>query len=519
MKRRTFLHTTSAAVSLPILLNGMNVSAVSQSTLFNAMNLESDRALVLIQLNGGNDGLNTLIPLDQYDQLANVRSNVLVPENSIIPVTNTLGFHPSMTGLKGLYDDAKVGIIQSVGYPNQNRSHFRSTDIWTSGSPADEFWTTGWLGNNYDLQHPSFPENYPNEAFPDPIAITMGSLVSQTCQGVTANYSIALNDPFALSPLAESEENEVPDTPYGQELTFLRDTIAQTNAYSETVVGAAESGNNMAAYPDENRLAQQLKNVALLVSGGLKTKVYVVNIGGFDTHANQVGDSTTTGVHATLLEQLSTAIAAFQEDLKLLGIEDKVVGMTFSEFGRRIRSNGSAGTDHGTAAPLIMFGACVTPEIYGDNPEIPDNPDVQEGVPMQYDFRDVYGSVLKDWFEVSEADIMSILHPAFQYIPILQPCTLDTSTEAVILTEPLLTQVLPNPFSTTTTISFTLPQKERVRLSIFDALGSRLKVLMDKDLPIGEHSVRFDGRDLAAGHYFYRIQTGSGLKTKGFVKM
>lgn len=519
MKRRTFLHTTSTVVSLPVLLNGMNVSVLSKPSLFNAMNLDSDRALVLIQLNGGNDGLNTLIPLDQYDQLANARANILLPENSIIPLTDNLGFHPSLTGLKDIYEDGKLGIIQSVGYPNQNRSHFRSTDIWTSGSPADEFWTTGWLGTHFDTQHPSFPENYPNEDFPDPIAITMGSFVSQTCQGISSNYSMALNDPFALSPLTESEENEIPNTPYGQELAFLRDTIAQTNAYSETIVAAADNGNNIASYSDENRLAQQLKNVALLISGGLKTKVYIVSLGGFDTHANQVEDNPTVGTHAELLDTLSSAIDAFQEDLKLLGIEEKVVGMTFSEFGRRILSNASLGTDHGTAAPLFMFGSCVNPLVFGDNPDIPDNPDIQEAVPMQYDFRDVYGSVLKDWFEVSEEVIMSLLHPDFQYIPILQPCTLDTSTEVPILTETLITAVSPNPFSSTTTISFTLTNKDRVRLSIFDALGSRLQVLMDKDLPIGEHSVYFDGRDLVAGHYFYRIQTSFGVKTKGFVKM
>lgn len=521
MKRRQFLHTTGTAVALPVLLNGMNVSAISQSSLFSAMNLDSDRALVLIQLNGGNDGLSTLIPLDQYSNLSNVRANVLIPENTVLPLTETLGFHPAMTGMQNLYEEGKLSMVQSVGYPNQNRSHFRSTDIWTSGSPADQFWTTGWLGRHFDGIHPGFPEGYPNADFPDPIAITVGSITSQTCQGTAINYSLALNDPFNLSPLAEGTAGEVPDTPYGWELTFLRETIAQTNAYSDTITAAAELGNNMVEYPEDNRLAQQLKNVALLISGGLKTKVYIVSLGGFDTHGDQVEDgSPTTGIHATLLQSLSDAIALFQEDLKQLGVEEKVVGMTFSEFGRRIRSNSSFGTDHGTAAPLFMFGSCVNPLVFGENPEIPADVGLQDGVPMQYDFRDVYGSVLMDWFEVSQEDVISLLHPDFTYIPILEPCSLDTSTEQPeLLPEAIPTEVFPNPFSSYTTITFSLARKQRVQLSLFDALGSRVRILLDKELPIGEHQVRLEGHQLAAGNYFYRIQTAYGVRTKGIVKV
>ena len=144
MKRRKFLHTAGSAISLPILLNGMRLSAMPKSSIFNSINNDSDRVLVLIQLIGGNDGTNMIVPLDQYDNLMNVRSNIMIPQNQIIPVTDNLGFHPSITGLKSLYDDARLGIVQGVAYPNQNRSHFRSTDIWTTGSPASEFWTTGW---------------------------------------------------------------------------------------------------------------------------------------------------------------------------------------------------------------------------------------------------------------------------------------------------------------------------------------------------------------------------------------
>ena len=519
MKRRHFLKATGTAVSLPVLLNGMSVGTMPQSALFNAINNDNDRVLVLIQLSGGNDGLNMVIPKDQYSNLFNVRANLMIPETSLLDVTDTVGLHPSMTGIKGLYDNARLGIIQSVGYPNQNRSHFRSTDIWTSASASDQFWTTGWIGRHYDSMHPEFPEAYPNEEFPDPFAITMGSIVSETCQGIAANYSLTVNDPFSLTPLTEGAPGELPDTPYGEELAFLRTTISQTNAYAEVITTAADAGSNTVDYPGDNRLAQQLKNVALLISGGLRTKIYVVTLGGFDTHANQVAlGNTTTGAHAVLLQQLSQAMEIFQNDLAQLGLEERVIGMTFSEFGRRIRSNDSLGTDHGTAAPLMLFGSCVNPMVLGDNPEIPEEVGIQDGVPMQHDFRDIYGSILMDWFEVAEEDVQSLLYPEFQYLPIVNVCNSPTSTQAEAeYFDPIETFPSPNPFNDFTTIHFTC-KNEFVRLSIFNPMGSELKVLVNKHLPAGEHQVRLDAGKLPPGNYYYRLQLGGRIKTKGIVK-
>ena len=517
MKRRKFLQATTTAVGLPIMLNGMGVSAVRKSQLFNFLNTENDKVLVLIQLSGGNDGLSTILPLDQYSNLAAARSNILIPESSALILDDVTGLHPNMAGMKNLYDDAKLTILQSVGYPNQNRSHFRSTDIWTSASPAEEFWTTGWLGRHLDNGHPEFPTGYPNEDHPDPLAITMGTLVSQTCQGVAANYSLALEDPFNLSPLTQGGEDEVPDTYYGDELTFLRQTISQTNAYSEVITTAAENGNNLGNYPDDNRLAQQLKNVALLISGGLGTKIYVVTLGGFDTHANQTEDGDPlSGDHANLLQTLSDAVAAFQEDIQLLGLQERVVGMTFSEFGRRIRSNDSFGTDHGTAAPLMVFGSCVNPGIFGTNPEIPDEVDIQLGVPMQYDFRNVYGSILVDWFEVEQTIVTQLLFDEFEYIPIVNGCAMPSSTETLAPIEDIALRNYPNPFRRHTTIEFTC-KSERVRLSIFDTLGHEVALLFDKTLTAGTHQIAFDAKALPSGTYFCRVQMSAGRQ--GIVKL
>ncbi len=518
MKRRNFLQTT-AATSLPILLNGMGLSTLPKSSIFSAINGESDRVLVLIQLNGGNDGLNTIIPLDQYDKLSQFRSNILIPESDLISLTTETAMHPAMTGLKSLYDDAKLGIIQSVGYPNQNRSHFRSSDIWTTASNADEFLSTGWMGRYFESKFPNYPEGYPNEDCADPFALTIGSLISETCQSTSSNYSLALTDPFSPTELNITEPGQIPtDTCYGYELNFVQQSILQTNAYADTVLSAANNGANLANYPEGNSLAEQLKIVSLLIAGGLQTSVYVVNLGGFDTHANQVVEGESTiGEHALLMQTLSDAIAAFQEDLKLLGLEERVVGMTFSEFGRRIRSNDSFGTDHGSAAPLMVFGSCVNPTILGTNPEIPDQVEIQDGVQMQFDFRSIYGSVLMDWFDVSEDDVKNLLYTEFQYLPILQVCNTTSTLDSNRFIEEIDAYNMPNPFRNTTQIVFTT-KSEWAKVSVFDPIGQEIRVLANRQFSEGEHRITFEAHGLAAGNYYFRIVTKDRMKTKLMVK-
>lgn len=517
MKRRSFLKSTSI-VGVPIMLGGVQVSAIPRSPFMTAAN-GSDKILVLVNLEGGNDGLNTLIPLDQYSQLYNVRENLIIPENNLLEIDNELGFHSSMGGMKDLYDQGKLNIIQGVAYPNQNRSHFRSKDIWTSGSAAEVYDTRGWMGRYFEGLYPGYPEGYPNDDCPDPFAITLGSFVSQTCQGTGANYSTALVDPTNLTNIIEGEEGDIDEsTCYGMQLQFLRTAIAQSNAYADTISEAAEGGVNMATYPDDNRLAQQLKIVAQLISGGLGTSVYIVSLGGFDTHADQVTDGdTTVGEHALLLQSLSDAISVFQQDLELLGVNERVVGMTFSEFGRRVKSNDSLGTDHGTAAPMFVFGSCVNPTVLGENFEVPDEVGTQDGVPMQYDFRSVYGSVLMDWFEVSETEVQELLYEDFQHIPIIQGCSVPTS-QSNLSTPDIEIYNFPNPFENWTTIAF-VSGGEKMRISIYDMRVSELKVITDQFFPLGEHQLKVDMSGFAVGNYSYRITTKYGQRAKVMTKV
>ncbi len=423
MKRRKFLQVSSLA-SVPLLINGIPVSAVARNSFLDFVSPENDKVLVLVQLTGGNDGLNMVLPLDQYSNLSKVRSKILINESLGIKLRTDLALHPAMTGMKSLFDDGKLRLIQSVGYPNQNRSHFRSTDIWTSGSSAQKVEPTGWLGRYYNQNHDTYPTGYPNMDNPDPLAITIGSLVSQTCQGPVANFSLAINDPATLAQISEPEfPDTIPNTNYGNELQYLIETLKQTNDYTDVIKAAYTSAGGTIPTTD-NRLRDQLNIVAQLIKGGMKTKVYIVNVGGFDTHANQCDPTDhEIGVHAELLRQLSEAVTGFQGELEKAGVEKRVMGMTFSEFGRRIYANDSTGTDHGTAAPLFIFGHCVNPGILGNNPSISDSVSTNEGVAMQYDFRSIYASILIDWFEVSPEIVKEILFEEFQKLPIVDGCS------------------------------------------------------------------------------------------------
>jgi len=501
-----------------MMLNGIKVGVFSQSVLDEIIDPNSDRIFVLIQQNGGNDGLNMIIPIDQYQNLSNARSNILIPENQIIKLTEETGVHPSMPGFKELYDQGVVNIIQNVGYPNQNRSHFRSTDIWNTGSAAQEVLATGWIGRYLDSIHSGFPEGYPNETFPHPVAITLGPTVSETCQGIAANFSLAINDPNSLAMIPGTVGEELPDNPYGWELTFLRQILSQTNEYAEILSDVAEIGTNVSPlYPEvgANRLADQLRTVAQLISGGLQTRIYVVNINGFDTHANQTSATDpTTGQHANLLSQLSEAVHAFMDDLQRQGLDQRVIAATRSEFGRKIVSNGSFGTDHGNAAPLLVFGTCVNPGMTGENPTIVSQVDPADGVEMKIDFRNVFGSILIDWLGASEGTVRTIFSNNFTHLPIISACSVTPTSE---VTEPIITvRAYPNPFLDNLSVQFKTPGGH-ARISLIDASGQQVALLADKTFGAGEYTVEYLVPDLPPGTYYYQFVNGDFTKTQSLL--
>jgi uncharacterized protein (DUF1501 family) len=506
MKRRNFVKNVSlGALAAPFALKGINYQAI-QKKLFNVSKSAEDRVLILIRLNGGNDGLNTIIPMNTYDTLQAHRPNVILPQSSILSATDSLGMHPALTGMHQLFQDGKLSIIQNVGYPEQNRSHFRSMDIWSTGS-LDQNETRGWLGRRFDQLYPGYPDGFPNADHPDPFAIAMGYEVSLTCQGVISNYSQAVADPFTNFNLYNSFETS-DGTYFGSHMEYLSTLIEQTNQYFDQITTAANAGATLSTLYDENNpLAVQMRQVARMISGGLKTNVYVLDVAGFDTHNAQVDSSNVTqGVHTDLLKRVSDAIAAFQDDMRLLGLEQRVAGMTFSEFGRQIASNGSDGTDHGDAAPLFIFGACISGGVLGNDPVIDIDLPPQAGVPMQFDFRDIYASVLKDWFEVPESEVQAIFDHVVTFYPVLGACNLGMEDESLKKEKGLL---FPNPAVSMTTLRMQT-ENEWVRIQLVDLNGRALMDVMDRQLDRDMHLVPIDLTEVGQGNYFVKVTKTSG---------
>ncbi|GAA4391342.1 DUF1501 domain-containing protein [Hymenobacter koreensis] len=504
-----------------MLLNGFPVAAYGEenpilAALTNAAT-QTDRVLVLVQLNGGNDGLNMVIPLDQYSALMTARANIAIPQNQVLTLTPQTGVHPAMTGLKNLYDNAQIGVVQSVGYPNPNFSHFRATDIWASASDSNVNWTTGWAGRYLESEYPSFPTGYPNAQAPDPLAITVGSVVSNCVQGPTVNMGMAIASTSSFYQLLSGTVGTAPNTPAGHELTFIRQVIQQTQVYTTAIQRAAAAAQNLSPmWPaaGQNTLADQLKIVAQLIAGGLQTRIYCVSLGGFDTHASQVPTtgSTATGTHATLLGKVSQALEAFQDDLRRLNVQNRVVGMTFSEFGRRIKSNSGYGTDHGAAAPLFVFGTSVNPRIHGQNVQLPANAGVNDNVPMQFDFRSIYASVLQDWFAVPAATLTALFGRSFAYVPVLRPGVVSGTATAADLNVPGFS-VYPNPVRERATVAFEAGGGH-VQVVIYDHVGREVRRLVDRVLPRGKQALPFETAGLAAGTYYCHVQEEARLSAR-----
>jgi uncharacterized protein (DUF1501 family) len=518
LNRRDFIKLSSiASASLPIALSGFPVFANQKPKAYN-FSTDNENVLVLIQLQGGNDGLNTIFDLNQYDNLQAVRSNIIIPETDLLTVDSTTRFHPSMSGIQQIWNNEKLSIIQNVGYPNQNRSHFRSTDIWNSASDAEDYISSGWIGRFFNQNHPSFPENYPNQNNTDPFAITIGKIVSETCQGANSNFSMALQDPNEPGTALVSNTGTISDNCYGDALNFVNNTITQTNAYADVIKKASNTGKNLSNKYTDSNLSEKLKHVARLVAGGIKTKVFVVQIGGFDTHDNQIIEGeTNTGRHAELLKELSDAMLAFQDDLELLNIDQKVIGMTYSEFGRRIRSNAGLGTDHGTAAPLFMFGTCAKNQILGDAPEIDTQVDDKEGVQMQYDFRNIYSTILTDWLGASKQETSNVLFKNFDALPLFKSgCSASLSSNGFLLEKSEI-KVFPNPTSDFINIKF-YGTNERVKITLYNTIGAVVKIVTDKKYSGIQHVLNVDITSLSKGNYFIHYQTKGISKTKKVFK-
>ena len=521
MKRRDFLRkSVPAGVLLPSLVSGFSFRAFSaDSSIMQSLLLpvtETDHVFVIIQLNGGNDGLNMVVPIENFSSYVNARPNIYIPEDKVLKLNGKVGLHPAMTGLGAMYNNGQLKVVQSVGYPQPSFSHFRATDIWMSASDSNTVVNSGWAGRYLNYEYPNFPNGYPNTSMPDPLAIQIGSATSLTLQGPAVSMGMSISNTSNFYNLVNGIQDPAPDTPAGKELKFIRLVAQQTQQYATVIKSAATKTVQQVSYPINNSLGDQLKIVARLISGGLKTRIYMVNYGGFDTHSVQVNSNDTTiGTHANLLKNVSDAIKAFQDDLKFLGVDDRVVGMTFSEFGRRIKSNGSTGTDHGAAAPLFVFGKNVLGGVLGDTPIIPASATVNDNIPFQYDFRSVYATILSNWLCVNDLDLQQIMLKNFQVLPLVN---MSGCKKPVNLSGDTLISNYPNPFTSSTVITFTTAGGHTL-IQIMDTMGRVIANLTDKEYTAGKYTVVLDGSSLPAGVYYARLQNMATQQVRAMIKV
>ena len=542
MKRRNFIKLTSTASALSLL-------PTEVFALFNSAGLKTcpnvnAKKIVLIQLSGANDGLNTVVPINQYDTYAALRPNIklnnvggsngIINLDSTLPIEKQVGLHPSLTGFKSLYDNGLMRLIQGVGYPIQDKSHFKSTDLWLTGgdgTPANNVLESGWVGRFLE----NYFANFLTANFP--LGIQLGSSENSLGFHGEVEHGMSLNingqDPTGfysiVNGLGGIAPTTIPNSEYGDLIQYILNNDTSTNTYAQTISAAFSAGSNSVTYPNTS-LSNQLKSVAKFISGGLETKVYLVKIGGFDTHNLQVASNTTshTGNHADLLTQVSEAVTNFITDLNNQNIGDDVLAVTFSEFGRKAGENGNLGTDHGEIAPMFVFGSSLNAGISGTNINLSEaiagnNFQVQT---VQHDYRRVFSTILQDWFGVSNPTldltfydhtnnigftgnkINSLINSQNSVPP---SCYNDVllSAESFNYTNDLI--VYPNPSADTVTVSSTSTIND---ISIFTIDGKLIGVYRN---PLTSNTFIINVQNLSIGLYSFKINTVNGSISKKVV--
>ncbi|MGF1678668.1 MAG: DUF1501 domain-containing protein [Candidatus Methylacidiphilales bacterium] len=410
--RRDFLKSTltgvAASWTLPSFLHhtAWSMEQANASSNLQAATGRDHPILVVLQLGGGNDGLNTVIPYTQ-DAYFKARPQLKVDPARVLRLNDSLGLHPALSGIRTLFDEGRAAIINGVGYPNPNRSHFRSMEIWHTASDADKNEYYGWLGRYFDNTCGGEPEptlgialsNAPPQAFHgvQQIGISMRHPKSYQFIGESGDIGMDEGDHSMSGDSIQELGSAAPGNDVGSPLDFLKRTTMDAEVSSETIRSITARQKNSLEYP-RTRLANDLSLVAQLIAGGMPTRIYYVNLGGFDTHANQ------QNAHERLLKEFSEAVTAFCGDLNNLGLLDRVLVMSFSEFGRRVAENASGGTDHGVAGPMFLFGGALKAGLHGEYPSLTD---LNKGdLKHRVDFRSVYATVLDRWMNVSSRDIL-----------------------------------------------------------------------------------------------------------------
>ncbi len=541
--RRSFLQALGIAGSGSMMLGSNFLTASAPSPLTSAIaDAETDNILILIRLSGGNDGLSTVIPIEQYDAYANARPNIYIPESKVLKLTDEFGVPSYMKALEPMWGDGQFKAVHGVGYEGQSLSHFTGSDVFANTdltSTGFNGLNTGWMGRHFEQCYPDYLISPPAS----PAAIQIGQFGSLVFEGEETNYAFVTSNVEQLEEIAESgvvyglEENLFGDCMYGDQLKFLRGVANTTYEYSGVIHEAWSRGQNQVEY-QKNGFARQLALLARLIKGNLGTKVYMISMGGFDTHGNQ------PLAHERLMSNMSIAIDNFYEDLGYTQQDEKVLSMTFSEFGRRIFENGSNGTDHGKAAPTLFFGKGLEGSAFvGEHPTLSD-PDGRGNLEYTMDFRDLYATVLAEWlcvpiplveqhlldhpyapvnlgFNCSGTDFPDIAYsddaPTFPDQPN------DEASKPVIPNADQLNSMVHKPFyptAQTPYIYLEMPVTAHVDIELFNILGQRVGTVKNAIMSEGPNEINIRENipeHLAAGKYIYRIQVQQHKTSKSIM--
>ena len=347
------------------------------------------RMLVVIQLDGGNDGINTVVPFKD-EGYAKHRSKLRLPDDTLIKLGDDMAFHPRLRSASELFNDHRLSVVHGVGYPNPNRSHFESMGIWHAGTTDGEQRSlgNGWLGDAISLE-PFSPGPHAFHIGDGTLPVALrGRRCTATSMNGAADLKLKLRD-LEVSPQSNSNATQLKD--------FVTRSVNQAYVSARELADASKADSS-ARYP-QSKLGQRLKLISQTIKAGAQAKVYYTSQSGYDTHAAQLN------AHANLLGDLSISLKLFMDDLKQAGLEDRIAVLVFSEFGRRVAENASLGTDHGTAGPMFLLGTKLKQQLFGVMPSLSD---LDAGdLKHTADFRDVYASVLTDWLGFKKPDVLA----------------------------------------------------------------------------------------------------------------
>jgi len=536
--RRSFLQALGIAGSGSMMLGSNFLTASAPSPLTSAIaDAETDNILILIRLSGGNDGLSTVIPIEQYDAYANARPNIYIPESKVLKLTDEFGVPSYMKALEPMWGEGQFKAVHGVGYEGQSLSHFTGSDIFANtdlSSTGFSGLNTGWMGRHFEECYPDYLISPP----PAPAAIQIGQFGSLVFQGEETNYAFVTSNIDQLEEIAESgvryglEDTLFNDCMYGDQLKFLRGVANTTYEYSGLIHEAYERGLALdcGVQYQQNGFARQLSVISKLIKGNLGTKVYMISIGGFDTHGNQ------PFAHERLMSNLSIAISNFYEDLACTQQDEKVLSMTFSEFGRRIFENGSNGTDHGKAAPTLFFGKGLNGSAFvGEHPTL-ENPDGRGNLEYTMDFRDLYATVLAEWlcvpiplveqhllthtyapvnlgFNCSGTEFPDIVYSDGEpTIPANPDTPGGTDKQPVVPNNEELNAIVHKPYYPSDNnphIYLEMPVTAHVDIQLFNIIGQNVGTIRNAIMTEGINEINIKDSmpgHLAAGKYIYRIQ-------------